>query len=213
MMIGVAEQAATRIGRVLWADFVGRFRQVVRDGVCVMGIVAFCPNGHRVKVKDALAGRKGVCPDCHSRFRIPLESCTIPTARVLSLDADWAETLPRAVILPADYVFSKGVFSKGALSKDAFSQGAREPERARGQERRDVDRPHEPALHPAIAEKPGAEWRVAIPGGEPSTPLTGSDMQAWLAAGRATGGEVVWRSEWPDWVSIRLVFPEFVPNA
>ena len=195
-MIGVVEQAATRIGRVLWADFVGRFRQVVRDGVCVMGIVAFCPNGHRVKVKDALAGRKGVCPDCDARFRIPLESCAIPTARVLSLDAAWAETLPRAVILPADYVFSKGVFSKGALSKDVFSQRAREP-----------------ALHPAIAEKPDAEWRVAIPGGEPSAPLAGSDMQAWLAAGRATGGEVVWRSEWPDWVSIRLVFPEFVPNA
>jgi len=191
MMIGVAEQAATRIGRVLWADFVGRFRQVVRDGVCVMGIVAFCPNGHRVKVKDALAGRKGVCPDCHSRFRIPLESCPIPTARVLSLDAAWAETLPRATILPADHAFSQGAFSKGGFSKES----------------------REPALHPAIAEKPGAEWRVAIPGGEPSTPLTGSDMQAWLAAGRATGGEVVWRSEWPDWVSIRLVFPEFVPNA
>lgn len=154
-----------------------------------MGIVAFCPNGHRVKVKDALAGRKGVCPDCHSRFRIPLESCAIPTARVLSLDAAWAVTLPRAVILPADYAFSKGAFSEGA------------------------NRPHQPALHPAIAEKPDAEWRVAIPGGEPSASLTGSDMQAWLAAGRATGGEVVWRSEWPDWVSIRLVFPEFVPNA
>jgi hypothetical protein len=173
-----------------------------------MGIVAFCPNGHRVKVKDALAGRKGVCPDCHSRFRIPLESCPIPTARVLSLDAAWAETLPRATILPADHAFSQGAFSKGA-----FSTEARKPERAHGSERRDVDRPHEPALHPAIAEKPGAEWRVAIPGGEPSAPLSGADMQAWLAAGRATGGEVVWRSEWPDWVSIRLVFPEFVPNA
>jgi hypothetical protein len=164
-----------------------------------MGIVAFCPNGHRVKVKDAFAGRKGVCPDCHSRFRIPLESCAIPTARVLSLDAAWAATLPRAVILPADHVFSKGALSKGAFSNGGFSKEA--------------DRPHQPAMHPAIAEKPDAEWRVAIPGGEPSASLTGSDMQAWLAAGRATGGEVVWRSEWPDWVSIRLVFPEFVPNA
>jgi hypothetical protein len=161
-----------------------------------MGIVAFCPNGHRVKVKDALAGRKGVCPDCDARFRIPLESCPIPTARVLSLDAAWAETLPRATILPADHAFSKGALSKGACSEGAPLKEARKP-----------------ALHPAIAERPDAEWRVAIPGGESSAPLTGSDMQAWLAAGRATGSELVWRSEWPDWVSIRLVFPEFVPNA
>ena len=39
-----------------------------------MGIVAFCPQGHRVKVKDHLAGRKGICLECGTRFRIPLES-------------------------------------------------------------------------------------------------------------------------------------------
>lgn len=36
-----------------------------------MGIEAFCPNGHRMKVKDHLAGRLGVCPTCGSRFRLP----------------------------------------------------------------------------------------------------------------------------------------------
>lgn len=43
-----------------------------------MGIVAFCPQGHRVKVKDELAGRKGICPECGARFRIPLESSSAP---------------------------------------------------------------------------------------------------------------------------------------
>jgi hypothetical protein len=66
-----------------------------------MGIVAFCPQGHRVKVKDSLAGKKGVCPVCQARFRIPGErGSTLPTGRVISLDAAWAATLPRAVILP-----------------------------------------------------------------------------------------------------------------
>ena len=45
-----------------------------------MGIVAFCPQGHRVKVKDELAGRKGICPECGTRFRIPHESA--PAAAV-----------------------------------------------------------------------------------------------------------------------------------
>jgi hypothetical protein len=43
-----------------------------------MGIVAFCPQGHRVKVKDELAGRKGICPECGARFRIPFESASAP---------------------------------------------------------------------------------------------------------------------------------------
>ncbi|MFM7138510.1 MAG: hypothetical protein ACKO1M_15820 [Planctomycetota bacterium] len=43
-----------------------------------MGIVAFCPQGHRVKVKVELAGRKGICPECGARFRIPLESASAP---------------------------------------------------------------------------------------------------------------------------------------
>lgn len=92
-----------------------------------MGIVAFCPQGHRVKVKDELAGRKGICPQCGGRFRIPLESAAqaasataspaigetpsqevevspsgLPVARVVSLDGDLAASLPRALPLAHD---------------------------------------------------------------------------------------------------------------
>jgi hypothetical protein len=90
-----------------------------------MGIVAYCPHGHRLKVKDELAGRKGICPECGTRFRIPLESQPEPTvsaalpaaavsppalsqtgrpvATVVSFDAELAATLPRALPLaPSD---------------------------------------------------------------------------------------------------------------
>lgn len=92
-----------------------------------MGIIAYCPQGHRVKVKDHLAGRKGICPECGARFRIPVESeaepvapsavgasdgaslavaplpvrnaAGPPVARIVSLDADLAASLPRALPL------------------------------------------------------------------------------------------------------------------
>jgi len=94
-----------------------------------MGIVAYCPNHHRVKVKDDLAGRKGICPTCGARFRIPRESqpesaapaisepaargvpvaspapdsppspTGLPVAEIVSLDTDLAATLPRALPL------------------------------------------------------------------------------------------------------------------
>ncbi|WP_425615137.1 DUF4339 domain-containing protein [Anatilimnocola sp. NA78] len=39
-----------------------------------MGIRFHCPNGHKLNVKSFLAGKKGVCPDCGSKFRIPPHS-------------------------------------------------------------------------------------------------------------------------------------------
>jgi len=91
-----------------------------------MGIVSYCPNQHRVKVKDELAGRKGICPTCGVRFRIPLKSqseppqaqspaatmtappaprpafvpiTALPVAEIISFDAALAATRPRAVPL------------------------------------------------------------------------------------------------------------------
>lgn len=82
-----------------------------------LGIEAFCPNGHRMKVKDHLAGRLGVCPTCGSRFRlpdissaqtprhpapfgsIPVPSATaaLPVAEPLPLDPTVISSLPIAV--------------------------------------------------------------------------------------------------------------------
>lgn len=36
-----------------------------------MGIRFHCPNGHKLNVKSFLAGKKGVCPDCGVKLRIP----------------------------------------------------------------------------------------------------------------------------------------------
>ncbi len=39
-----------------------------------MGIRFYCPNGHKLNVKEFQAGRKGICPFCGVKMRIPLES-------------------------------------------------------------------------------------------------------------------------------------------
>src|SRR5439155_9950424 len=39
-----------------------------------MGIKFHCPNGHKLNVKSFLAGKKGVCPKCGTRMRIPTAS-------------------------------------------------------------------------------------------------------------------------------------------
>ena len=68
-----------------------------------MGIVAHCPNGHRLNVKDAYAGRKCLCPQCGTKFRIPTAATAavagLPVARLLELDPALVEGLPRVIRL------------------------------------------------------------------------------------------------------------------
>ena len=36
-----------------------------------MSIRVICPNGHRLKVNDSLAGKVGLCPTCKARVEVP----------------------------------------------------------------------------------------------------------------------------------------------
>jgi hypothetical protein len=182
-----------------------------------MGIEARCPNGHQVRVKDRFAGRKAYCPECGSTFRVPLPGATptlpaatptLPAAAVVSLDATYAATLPRATAL-------------AARDNEARRTDVERPRRRRTAPRADAPAPAAvppPAgasgrLHAVIAEAVELTWNVALPGGAASEPLSAEMLQEWLASGGATGTELVWRADWPDWVPIRLVFPEHVPKA
>ncbi|HEX5472404.1 MAG TPA: hypothetical protein VFW73_10980 [Lacipirellulaceae bacterium] len=39
-----------------------------------MGIRFSCPNGHKLNVKEFLAGKRGVCPQCGAKFVIPMQA-------------------------------------------------------------------------------------------------------------------------------------------
>jgi hypothetical protein len=194
-----------------------------------MGIVAYCPNGHRVKVKDEFAGRKGVCPECQARFRIPRGDAAgggaarraegYRVARVVSLDPAVAAGLPRAVaVAPTAGAPGSAQVGQPAAPRAAAvgagggvqvgrpaAPGADAAARQGGQPAART------SLHPALAERPELTWSVAVPGGEASAPMSAEAMQSVLDAGGLTGAELVWREGWADWVSIRLVFPECLP--
>ena len=52
-----------------------------------MGIKFHCPNGHKLNVKAFLAGKRGICPKCHVRMRIPMESESEVGARVVATES------------------------------------------------------------------------------------------------------------------------------
>lgn len=172
-----------------------------------MGIVAICPNGHRIKVKDELAGRKGVCPTCAARFRIPRKeapadadpsrevNASLPTARAVSLDPVVVATLPAATPLD-DAAPAHGRGAEVTDDQPDFVAVADDPAPA-------VPR----RLHPALAERPESPWLIAVRGGTPSAPLDAAALGEWLESGAATAEHVVWREGWAEWRPLLDVFP------
>jgi hypothetical protein len=177
-----------------------------------MGIVSFCPQGHRVKVKDILAGKKGICPTCGARVRIPKVSApppavaaapaaaSLPVARIVSLDEAEAERLPRAV------PFDRPAPAAVAAVPEPVEVEHDVETAAEGVEFED-DIAAVVVLHPVIAERPDLAWCHAVPGGAASDPLGAEAMQAWLDSGRADAGALVWRADWPEWRPLAAVFP------
>lgn len=178
-----------------------------------MGIVAFCPNGHRINVKDSFAGRKGLCPTCGAKFRISAAGAGatpaddgLPVARLLDVAADVVATLPR--VLP----FETTATTAAPVAAEATRIPAAPPEPVFAPAA-PWQAPPQPPLHPALAERPDLQWCIAFPGGDPTEPLPVESMQAWLESGQAQGSEVVWRSDWPEWRPVRDVFPDVIQSA
>lgn len=166
-----------------------------------MGIVSFCPSGHRVKVKDHLAGKKGICPHCGATFRIPdsrdnpqAAACGLPQAAVVSLDSLLAASLPQVIALADAPPEPAAAAAEPVIEVEAFAAPMVETPFPR-----------------AIAEAPGATWSWAVPGGQPSPQMHADGMREWLGSGAVTGAELVWRSDWTNWAPVREVFPEAFP--
>ncbi|MCE9630344.1 MAG: hypothetical protein K8S94_06465 [Planctomycetia bacterium] len=184
-----------------------------------MGIVAHCPMGHRVKVKDHLAGKKGVCPTCGTTFRIPrLESAAVrplanglPVAAVVSLDHDLAATLPPALALaPPGSSPAAAQPAEPRQDPPAITFEPLEPDADMVVAADDLSSAPVPAV---IDEAPHASWCVAVPGGEASSAMSGEAILEWLGTGDVTGAELVWRSDWPEWRPIGEVFPDHSPPS
>ena len=193
-----------------------------------MGIVCRCPNGHRVKVKDFQAGRRGLCPTCGAKFSIPAAAegepsgppsaagmegqPSLPLARFVPLEPAVAATLPRALPFgtaraAADAAAAAAAQESSELFAETMPLGedplAGEPTTVWSAEAAGGE------LHALLAERPDLSWRIAYPGGEASEPVDATAMQHWLAGGQAEGAELVWRADWPEWMPVRQVFPDF----
>jgi hypothetical protein len=190
-----------------------------------MGIRFYCPNGHKLNVKEFQRGLKGICPTCGAAVHIPLKSTRrssraeksrvpgmMPTSPAVEVDPAAVASLPAAVppspesIEPGGDVAEEpselfSVFTTPTASCAATAALSPLPSPAAAAGPRD-----------ALAEASGAAWFVRPPSGGQFGPATADVLRSWLAEGRLTADTLVWREGWQDWRAASELFPQLSPK-
>jgi hypothetical protein len=153
-----------------------------------MGIKFHCPKGHRLNVKSFLAGKKGVCPKCGAKMRIPTASEPALVHSEL-VHSEVEEEESDASHHPAK---SNG---SGAIAAPAATAMAT------------TEHSGAATADDPIAEAPAAIWYVRPPSGGQYGPARGEIMRRWIAEGRVSSDSLVWREGWTDWQNAGKLFP------
>lgn len=191
-----------------------------------MGIRAVCPNGHRLHLKAQLAGRRGLCPDCGARFRIPTESSDVPQpfaeppkrraksnespsevpmALPISQSVDIAHSVDAAALIEGDAIPSPSEASSPTFEMDDIVLDG--PLAATATQSAAVGpaiTPPVPANDP-LSESPHALWYVQPPTGGRYGPAKPEIIRQWIAEGRITESCLVWRDGWSEWQSASTI--------
>ena len=163
----------------------------------------------RLNIKRELAGRRGICPVCAARIRIPLDDCETSTP---------ADERSPAAESPASRVGSSGDplgdhpaemrsddlppatdhVSPTVDSAPAVSPRPADPPSQADREALDV-----------LTEQPEATWYVRPPSGGQYGPATTELLRQWISEGRVAATALLWREGWPQWRDASEALPQY----
>lgn len=171
-----------------------------------MGIRFRCHHcEHELHVKDFQGGKRGRCPACQGKFRIPLRDAE----HSLEPDASGEDERPQpgATTLPSPQRSS--VFETDVASKATDRHSTPLPTTT-------VAVASAPPLAAAVAEQPKAlieapqaTWFVRPPSGGQYGPAPSDAMWQWLQENRISRDSLVWCEGWPEWLLASRVFADF----
>lgn len=174
-----------------------------------MGIRFYCPNGHKMNVKDFQAGQKGLCPTCGVKLQIPWQS-TRRSSKERKANPQGGGSVPPSV--PPGPVATVATVP---ASPQPIVTAVTTPVAAAAAD-------SQPPVPPAVASQGAAAdalteagdmvWYVRPPSGGQFGPAAAETMRAWLAEGRVSADALVWREGWRDWREASGVFPQLLPT-
>lgn len=159
-----------------------------------MGIRFACHvcNKH-LNIKQELAGRRGVCPACSARFRIPLQ--------------DAEKSIP---------IESKA--AAATVGDDQLGNGAGRVADRDTQRSAPIDGKQPAHLNAVVSaggpsvslldDDPEATWYVRPPSGGQYGPASADVLKQWINEGRVASTALLWRDGWPQWRDASEALPE-----
>jgi len=167
-----------------------------------MGIRFCCPNGHRLNVKEFLAGKRGICPECGVKLRIPLQSD--PRIEEERETRRRRKTLPSKPVTPPNETTNVPQIQGNVFGRISTV---------------DPDVVSPPDLSSGRVTKPEL-WFVRPATGGQFGPASEDVFQSWVDEGRVTADSYVWREGWEDWKlateavpALSVAKPTVVPTA
>lgn len=136
----------------------------------------------RLNVKSVLAGRRGICPACSVRFRIPAHDTQTST--------------------PIDGSDAPGIEASPVTAKSSSAESERSAASPRGDVAAAVTSNPGEILGGATAT-----WYVRPTSGGQFGPADGPTLNQWMMEGRVADTAMLWRDGWPEWRSARGFLP------
>ncbi|TWT67281.1 DUF4339 domain-containing protein [Allorhodopirellula solitaria] len=185
--------------------------------------------GKRLNIKSELAGRRGICPACSVRFRIPAHDTETSTP----IHASEAPNAPGATASQKSPVGASSEFasqSESNAQSDSGSQAAAgSPPDSRNNQpaataspaaatsasspvsnSSAANREHVASRQSLLDELLGgasATWYVRPSSGGQFGPADGPTLGQWIEEGRVADSAMLWRDGWPEWQVARDVLP------
>jgi hypothetical protein len=163
----------------------------------------------RLNIKRELAGRRGICPVCAARIRIPLDDCE--TSTPVDEEPLAGGRLPSQIGSddhppvddPLDWHSDDAPLAIDPVSPAVQPEPTAQPE------------PTEPAsgatseAMDVLAEQPEATWYVRPPSGGQYGPATTELLRQWIGEGRVAATALLWREGWPQWRDASEALPQY----
>lgn len=139
----------------------------------------------KLNIKQELAGRRGICPACSARFRIPLHDTDKSAPVDTPLSSEHAR--PTNGHARAGQAVADAAESIATIQADAVGQSIE-----------------------LIEDDPSNTWYVRPPSGGQYGPATGEILRQWISEGRVAATSLLWREGWPQWREAKDALPELV---
>lgn len=164
----------------------------------------------QLNIKQDLAGKRGICPACSSKFRIPEQDAAMSLPLDSLKETDPAKPIAQSVSQPdrpADDL---------PVNDDQAKQDAVQNEKAEQESNRVAS--EQPATKIAsqpkprvefdlLSDDPDATWYVRPPSGGQYGPADGNVLRGWIDEGRVAATALLWRDGWPNWREASEVLP------